>query len=254
MARAKKHAFVRNEWIFDWKRSTSTPFSSWFAILLVAGLFALAIVSLRVRLVQPVSLEAPQASVMHLHGQDWSHSLALEARAKGPFPSRFEPTLWSGTGEMRGIIEQASQPKIAAHQPRLLPFPDPGIKPPRMSRRGEPVLPSRPLGSGDAQSVDPVHLEPVISALDGIQTDELPKELPAWNQPVTDALSARSWKFLIELDSSGRVSQCVSLAGGQELSPKELAAWLRGAVFAPKAGDQGRRWAAVAIEFENRTK
>lgn len=254
MARKKKQAYVRNEWIFDWKRSTSTPFSSWFSILFVGGLFALMIVGLRVKVVQPVSWEAPQAGVIHLHGQDWSQALAMEARAKGPFPSRFEPAAWAGAEAMQGVIEQAAQPKLAAHQPRLLPFPDPGIQPPRMARRGEPVMPHRSPAADRGQDIGELRLQPVIRPLDGIGADELPETLPSWDQPVGEALAGRTWKFLVELEPSGRVRQSVSLAGGQELSPQELTQWLRGVVFPAKARDKGRRWMAVAIEFENRIK
>lgn len=252
MPRPKKRAFKRSEWIFDWKRSTSTPVSFWFAVVLVGGIFALAIISLRVKLVQPVALEAPQASVIHLRGEGWSRSLAMEARAKGPFPSRFEPTAWSGTETMQDVVQEASRPRLAAHQPRLLPFPDPAIEPPSMARRGEPVLPGRGFDFGPAETTGPLRLVPTLSPVDGISAAELPVQLPPWDQPVTEGLAARSWKFLIELEPNGRVRQCVSLAGGQELSPPELSAWLRSAVFAAREREQGRRWAAVAVEFENR--
>lgn len=252
MPKKKKQAYVRTEWIFDWKHTPSTPFSSWFAILLVAGVFAVAIISLRVRLVQPVEWETPQASVIHLRGDSWSHSLAMEARAKGPFPSRFEPGAWSGTDDMQSVLREASQPRLATHQPRLLPFPDPGVQPPRMARRGEPVLPMRPLSSEEPRDIADLQLLPVMTAIDGIATKELPAKLPAWDQPVTEMLAGRPWKFLVELDSGGRVLQSVSLAGGQELSPVELSKWLRGAVFPIEARDEGSRWVAIAIEFVNR--
>ena len=69
---------------------------------------------------------------------------------------------------------------------------------------------------------------------------------------MTDVLSGRPWKFLVELEPNGRVRQSVSLAGGQELSPKELSNWLRGVVFEVKPREEGRRWVAIDIEFVNR--
>ena len=164
-----------------------------------------------------------------------------------------EPASWSGTDPIEEVLREATQPRLATHQPRLLPFPDPGIQPPRMARRGEPVLPTRPLtGPEGLDDIAELKLLPALRALDGITSEELPEKLPAWNQPVTDVLAGRPWKFLVELDSEGRVRQLASLAGGQELSPRELSVWLRGATFRTKAREEGNRWVAVAIEFVNR--
>ena len=73
---------------------------------------------------------------------------------------------------MQELLVEASQPRLATHQPRLLPFPDPGIQPSRMARRGEPVLPTRPLspltrpeGRGE---IAQLQLLPTIHAVDGI--------------------------------------------------------------------------------------
>ncbi len=249
-----KLRYVREDWVFDWKRPEATPISTWFSILLVGAIFVFAVLSLRVKLVEPVDLDAPQASVIHLDGKDWSQALVMEARAKGPFPSRFDPDDWSGTAGMRLLVNQASQPRLKPHQPRLLPFPEAELKPPRMARRGEPVLPDR-VGQADGDlGVEGLRLMPVLTAIDGIKPGELPQALPAWDDPVTDVLASRPWKFLVELEDSGRVRECVALAGGNELSPKELTNWLRGVVFRTEAREGGRRWVAVAIEFQNQTQ
>lgn len=252
MARKSKRAYVRSEWVFDWKGRSATPLSTWLSIVLVAGIFAMALVSLRVKLVQPVEWQAPQASVIHLRGEGWSRPWVTEARAKGPFPSRFEPSEWSGVDGMQASLRELSKPRIATHQPRLLPFPDPGIQAPRMARRGEPVLPYRPLKIDEPDVAGELKVVPVIHPLDGIRADELPEKLPAWDLPLGEKLTGRAWKFLLELDSDGRVLQLVSLAGGQELSPRELSTWLRGVVFATKERrKEGPRWVAIALEFEN---
>ena len=119
-----KLRYERSEWVFDWKRPEATPISTWLSLLLVGGVFAFALVSLRVKMVEPVNWSAPQASVIHLSGEGWSHALVEEACAKGPFPSRFEPDTWQGANAMRAIIDQAAEPQLKAHQPRLLPFPE----------------------------------------------------------------------------------------------------------------------------------
>lgn len=253
MADKKNKDELRAEWIFDWKRRTPTPVSTWLAIVLVAGVFIVGLVSLRVKLVQPVDWEAPQASVIHLRGEGWSRIWQIEARAKGPFPSRFEPEGWPGTKDMQKRIADKLEPRLEIHQPRLLPFPDPGIKPLRMAHRGEPVLPRRPLEMGEPQVGDDLHLVPVIRAMDGIEADELPESLPPWDEAVTEILSARPWRFLVELGPSGHVRQSVSLVGGQEQCPEELTQWLRGVIFPTAFGDDtGQRWVAIAVEFENR--
>lgn len=249
-----KLRYVRSEWTFDWKRPEATPISSWLAILLVGGAFSFAFVTLRVKMVEPVNWDAPQASVIHLSGEGLSHALAVEARAKGPFPSRFEPGKWQGGNTMRALMNSASQPQLKAHQPRLLPFPVPGIEPPALARRGEPVLPHRRVKVNGGDGAEELRLMPVLAAVDGLLPEELPETLPAWDQPVTEVLASRPWKFLVELDPSGRVRDCVALAGGNELSPKELSGWLRGVVFQAKPREEGRRWVAITIEFQNKTR
>ena len=252
MAKTNKPSFERSEWIFDWKRPTSSPVTTGLIALVLGGVFAVVLVTLRVKLVEPVDWVAPQASVIHLSGEGWSRAMAMEAQAKGPFPSRFEPDRWPGADGMRSVMTQASQPRLKAHQPRLLPFPEPGIEAPRMARRGEPVLPYRPLAEHQPQAVNDLRLVPILSALDGIQVEELPAKLPVWNEPVTELLASRTWNYLAEIDPSGRVWDCVALAGGNELNPQKLTAWLRGVVFRPKAADLDRRWVAIAVKFENR--
>ncbi|MDX1679812.1 MAG: hypothetical protein R3242_03680 [Akkermansiaceae bacterium] len=251
MAKSAKMRFRRPDWLFDWKRPRNAPISSWAAILLVVGIFTFLALFLQVRMVDPVEWTAPQASVIRLGGEDWAQSLVQEARAKGPFPSRFEPGEWDGTREMRQLADQAAQLHFEGHQARLMSFPEPGIEPPPLARRGVPVMPSRWMEPTPVGGTAKLRLLPVLSVVDGIAAEELPESLPEWTGPVTDRLDARPWRFLVELDAQGRVLQSVALAGGNELSPAGLSDWLRGVVFRAKPRDSDTRWVAIAIEFHN---
>lgn len=249
-----KPSYERTDWVFDWKRSEATPIGTWVSVFIVGFIFFFLIFGLRIKLVEPIDLRAPQASLIRLSDESWSQALAAKARAKSPFPSRFEPKKWLGTATMRSIIADSAQPRMMPHQPLLMPFPEPGIQLSRMARRGEPVLPERSRPSDVDYGVENLRLAPVISALDGITSAELPKTLPEWNDPVSDLLASRSWRFLVELEGSGRVRECVALAGGNERSPSELTDWLRGAVFQAKPRQGAFRWVAVAVQFQNQSE
>lgn len=241
--------YQREDWIYDWKQPTRSLLHSWSALVIVAVVFAALFVAIRVRLEEPVERAVPAAVRMQVGDGELGHSLTQRAMAEGPFPSRFEPGDWEGFGGLRETLRKSTDAELTPHQPRLLPFPEPPATPPLLARRGEPVLPQRPLEvKGPAMPGDwrPV---PVLSVLDGMAPTELPTALPPWEgEPPADLTVAR-WRCLLELDARGRVLQCIPLNGG---AAPQLTSWMRGLVFRPAAPEQERRWVAVAVSFEHR--
>ncbi len=91
---------------------------------------------------------------------------------------------------------------------------------------------------------------PIIYPLSGIQPDQIPAKLPALNGEVAAAVTAESWRFLVRLDASGYVRDCVSLSGeaGVDLAPLEN--WLRRVSFHADP-ENPSRWIAVGVGFIN---
>lgn len=252
MDQPQDRGFVRSDWIYNWRQPSRSLLHSWSALLLVFGMFAFLLLAVRIRIPEPVERNAPQASRLLLDSGDLSRQLAERASAEGPFPSRFEPAEWQGLDGLRADLKRSTEVELKKHQPRLLPFPTPAANPPRLARRGEPVLPERPLIPEQRPVDGNYHVVPVISVVDGIIASELPGQLPAWEGPIGKELSARHWRFLVEVEGSGRVRDCMALAGGGELNPPQLVNWIRGLVFRTKPREEGRRWVAIDVGFENR--
>lgn len=252
MGSKSQRGYRRSDWIYDWKQPTRSRLHSWVAVVLVAVCFALGGALLRVRIDEPAERSVPSAVRMHLGSEGIGRSLVEQAREQGPFPTRFEPTGWDGFEAYRVLLRQSTEAELTPHQPRLLAFPEPPAKPPRLARRGEPVLPERPLAVAPSPDPGPRQMVPVVSALDGIKAAELPAQLPTFEGELGAQLAGGQWRYLMELDDQGRVRQCVAMAGGAAPHPPLLRTWLHSLVFRTAPREEGRRWVAIAVGFENR--
>lgn len=243
--------YRRSEWIYDWKRTPGSRFRSWLATLIVAGLFFLLVISLRVSTIKPVEWVAPGAAVIQLGDDESSRLLAMQAAAQGPFPSRFKPAEWQGAASLERLVDDATRVVPQQHVSHLQPFPTPSAKPARLAKRGEPVMPARPLGPLYAPADVTLEMVPFIVGVAGIDDGPLPKKLPVWDGPVAERTAAQSWRYMLQIAPSGHVRDCVAMIGGEGLAPAEVERWLRGVVFEADGDRQGMRWAAVEVVFRN---
>jgi hypothetical protein len=93
-------------------------------------------------------------------------------------------------------------------------------------------------------------LVPALYPLSGITPAEMPKELPPFDGEVAPAMAAEPWRFLLRLDTAGRVLDCISLVGGDEPGKTALEAWLRRVSFQPDRA-RATRWIALGLGFSN---
>lgn len=238
-------------WIFDWRLSTSSSLRSWLAVLVAGGLFALMLLTLRVRVDPPRAWAAPRASVIQALPGGPGALLVERARAEGPFPSRFSPSDWDGAPAFEMRLRRAMRHQTPRHTPQLMAFPEDGAEPVRLAVRGEPVLPERPLGPLHDPVVGEMFMVPVISPVSGIGLDELPDVLPRLEVEAGELLVTRTWRFMLEVDGSGHVRDCIAMAGGNIQGLERIEQWLRGIVF-PLHKDGGARWVSLSVEFNNR--
>jgi len=237
------------EWVFPWQGLRESSFPKVVAILLAGGAFALLLTSVRIRVAAPVPWAAPKAALIQVMNDAEGRSLTLRAREGGPFPSRFDPAAW----ELASAIEQAAyqaarwRPPPYASALRELPDEVPRL---RLAAPGVSILPER------QPSAEPVPMAgkslplPTLYPLSGINSAEMPREMPPFDGEIAPPTAAESWRFLLRLNPSGGVLECVSLTGGDDPGKAALEAWLRRVSFPP--GNAGTsRWIAVGLGFTN---
>ncbi len=239
-------------WLFDWRQPGGSIVRNGLLVLAVAAGFAFLLGFVHVRVVPPTPWAAHKGAVIQIRDDAPGRALKLRAREGGPFPSRFEPSLWQGAAR----LEQAALDAIRWQAPRYVPelrnLPEEVPPSVTLAARGEPTLPklhvrhpARPPAAAGG-----MRLAPVLSPISGITAAEMPAVLPRFGPVVDQTLSAEPWRFLVKLNRAGAVEDCVSLAGGEEAGPRPLEEWLRRVAFGTDPG-KASRWIAVAVSFTN---
>jgi hypothetical protein len=238
------------EWVFSWRTRRESPFVKAFAILLVGGVFAVLLTSVRIRVAEPMAWAARKAAVIQVLDDAEGRALTLRASEEGPFPSRFEPSEWELTAELERVAYQAARWRPPPYVPALRELPDTPAPVLRASRVA-PVLPQRQPPALAAPVPGKRMLAPVLLAFSGIKAEAMPGELPPFGGQVDPAMAAASWRFLLRLDAAGKVLDCVSLTGGDEAGLSALDAWLRRISFPAAPSSDPVRWIAVGVGFAN---
>lgn len=236
------------EWVFPWRPLGGSRFPGTFAVLLVGALFALLLSSVRIRVTPPAPWAARKASVIHTLQDEESRALTLRAREGGPFPSRFDPAGWDGAVAIERAAFDTARWSPPPHAPVLRDLPQDEDLPLKPAAPGEAVFPKRAPGSRPAPAATDLRPVPTLYPLSGITRAGMPDTLPPFEGGPDPA---EGWnRFLIRLDASGHVTDCVSLAGGDENGPSPLEAWLRRVTFQPEP-TKPARWIAVEVGFAN---
>lgn len=238
------------EWVFRWRRPGNPALAKWIAVLVTAGLFALLLTVVRVRVSSPIRWAAPKAAAIYVSDDAEGHALALRAREGGPFPSRFLPSRWEGAAALEQAVFEAARWTPPPYVPVLRDLPENAPEPLQLAARGEPVLPKRRPASAGVPAPVKLTPAPVITPLSGIRTDQIPRDLPPLGVPMDAAMTQQTWRFLVRLDALGHVRDCVSLAGGDEAGLPPIGTWLRQVTFNPEPGNPSR-WIAVGVGFIN---
>ncbi|RYD17391.1 MAG: hypothetical protein EOP88_26820 [Verrucomicrobiaceae bacterium] len=239
------------EWIFPWRGSERPLFPRFLALVLTGAAFTLLVTTVKIQVDTPEKLNPGKASVIYLQDDAQGRALTLRAREGGPFPSRFELSQWQGLAELEASALDAVRYQPAPYTPvsEDLPSED-GVLPMELAVKGRQFLPKRIAQVIEEKSVASEKVAPVLYALSGISTENLPTELPRFLPPVDSAMSSASWRFLIRLNADGSVAECVSLEKGAEPGAIELESWLHRILFKPEPS-KPVRWISVAVGFTN---
>ncbi|HEX5789799.1 MAG TPA: hypothetical protein VFY13_01545 [Luteolibacter sp.] len=248
-----RSTYTRSDWIFDWKLSAGSTLNSWLAIAVVSGLFVLLTLSLRVSIAEPVPGVVAQADILQLGQGRMGRLLGMEAKAKGPFPSRYDPTGPELAQELSQALAASTQTRVQSHVAQLTPLPETGQEVLRLAARGEPILPQRPLPAASAPAPRQPSLTPHLRALSGLNAQELPAQVPLWDKLPDERLAAKQWRFMVSIDRAGRVLECIAMEGGADPGAESIRKWLSGITFRNQDLTRDQRWIAVAVDFENQT-
>lgn len=236
-------------WVFLWKPLGRPLSARWFPFFLVGGVFLLALTSLHIQVTPPKPWNVRKASLIHAGNDEQGLELALRAREGGPFPSRFETGDWSGAPAMEQELLLLGTPMAPAYVPSLRDLeydPIPGKI--RLASEAQPVLPKHPPQIANSSAPPRLKLTPVLRPLFGTRVAEISTErLPPFDHPVNASVE---WRFLIQLDAAGNVTECVSLSGMDDKGLPFVTAWLRSLYFKPDP-KKATRWIAVDVGFNN---
>lgn len=239
------------EWVFSWKPRGEPAFPKFLALAAVTLAFGIFLTSVRIHTAAPVVWSNRKASLIHAIDDAEGRALTLRAREGGPFPSRFEPSHWAAYATLEKAAMDAARTPPRMYRPTLREYSDepPGVMP-ALAEPGIPVLPRPRLPGSAAPPAVSVALMPVILPISGIRADAVPRDLPRFEGQPDASITAEPPRFLIRLDPSGAVRDCMALDGGDEAGPSTLEKWLRGIRFKADPG-KASRWISVRVSFIN---
>lgn len=234
-------------WVFSWRPLGESLVPRLLALGLVSVGFVFLMGSVRIRVIAPTPWATHKASVIHVGDDADSRALTLRAREGGPFPSRFEPSEWEGAVAIEQAAFAAARWSPPPYTPKLRELPEDTVIAPPLAAKGVPVLPKRAAPLPAAPMAENLRLKPVLYPLSGIDLAALPQDLPPFEGEVDETMATETWRFLAKLNASGHVTECVSLAGGDEAGPPPLVKWLRSLTFKPDPAPS--RWISVGVGF-----
>lgn len=237
------------EWIYSWRPQRTPALPKWIATAAVTMGFVLLITSVRIRVSAPAPWVASKASVIQVGDDAESRALVQKAIEGGPFPARFDLADWEESAGVGKLLAGALRWSPPVYQPKLIDLPEESIPPVKLAAAGRPVFPKRAAPVVDPPAANSVRQVPVISPLSAGPVKWMPRELPEFPDPVTADLADKPWRFLLRLDSSGRVIEAFPLVGLESNKPSPVS-WLRRVTFAPEP-EKPSRWIAVDLSFAN---
>lgn len=239
------------EWIFPWKGRSEPLWPKLFAITFAALVCTALIGFVRIRTTTPDPWGLDKASVIHVRDTPEGRALALTARENGPSPARFETSDWPQLVHYQAEqLAQVFQPEIT-YQPQLREWQEPPHSLPPIWNSDTGVLPSTPPAPDPPEIPAAGKPHPVILPLSGITSEEIPNSLPRYTGSTDTAMLSGSVRFLLQLDPSGHVTDCIAIAGGDTTdATRELELWLRAVTF-PRKPDAAAGWIAIRIAFLN---
>jgi hypothetical protein len=172
----------------------------------------------------------------------------MRAREGGPFPSRFDVREWARKAGLEQNFLDTVGSETTTYMPKIRVLADRSwVDFPKLAAQGVAMLPKHePMPEG-VRNIETQRSTPVLRVLSGIRLADIPAELPAFDPVSAARLSSRDWRFFIQLDAAGNVTECVSLSGEDDAP---LSDWLAEISF-PSSANKSFRWVSVEVGFIN---
>ncbi len=236
------------EWVFPWRGGDKQSFFPRLVAVTVVGIaFAFLITTVQIRVNSPEKLVPRKATVIYLRDDAQGRSLTLRALEGGPFPSRFELSLWQGLPELEAAALEAARFQPPSYAPILQDLPPENpMRPLELAAKGQRYFPERASPPPTVLDAPQMKILPVLYPLSGVSA----VSIPPFEAAVDSAMAAADWRFLLRLNADGSVAECVSLGKGGEPGAPELGKWLLRVVFKAESAKTSR-WIALGVGFSN---
>jgi hypothetical protein len=184
----------------------------------------------------------------HEEGRIWR----MKAEEEGPFPGRLEISgmddPFEGLGS--GILNKDDSWNL--YKTSMRPLEVESVKSMhRISVQGQRYLPK--IFKSTEVVIDQQKAEVVLKPLLIPYTKEsekwLPKEFPQFRMEIKEDMDSSEWRFVLNLLPNGKVKECLSLSGGNEVGLVVITEWLEGLRFQESADEE--RWMGLRVEILN---
>ena len=121
----------------------------------------------------------------------------------------------------------------------------------RISVQGQRYLPKiyKSTDEHKEQQKAEVVLKPLLIPYTKESEKWLPTEFPPFRMEMKEEMDTTEWRFVLNLSADGKVRECLSLRGGEEIGLAEITEWLRGLRFQEVADEE--RWMGLRVEILN---
>ncbi|MFY7819114.1 MAG: hypothetical protein ACOVRB_12210 [Akkermansiaceae bacterium] len=230
-------------WIFPWRRSFRRRWSLLVAFVLVSPVLALLLSTIRVRVFfTPPALNRSAELVMIPdlpENRAWLERIAQQTPFPAIGPSRPVEVLSDAAlrAELRPVFQSGQQLRDVE-----LPKSKPAFE---QNWWWPPLEPTESLAVKSPPTSN-LTLQPRLRWLAALKPDQLPTEWPTYAGPVG---MASGTKYMMEVDSEGRVITCIAATKDSDSRLVALENWLRRLRF--PASKQALGWLACEIIWEH---
>ena len=215
------------DWVFSWRRLKRPMLGQWMPLVLVGGVFVMAGMFMRVTVRRPQPWEATSATVIMAGAVDATDGLAIKAKEGGPFPVRLELGQCGGYIEQERMVLENESLYQNRYQPKLKEIEYEQARDP-FSMDQVAMLPKRAMKEPPAMGEKKSRAKVQVASLNAVHDRLIPSELPDFEQGVEESWQGGALRYLLRLDASGHVVDCVGMS---QVDLKPVSEWLKQVKF-----------------------
>lgn len=242
----------KHDLIFDWSDKEDHRGWKGAAVLIVSLGFGFLLSVLHVGFDFKEVTSVKSASVLYLPDHDEGRIWRIKAEEEGPFPGRLEISGMDDPFERFGSGVPSEDDSWNPYKTSMRPLEMDSVKSMnRISVQGQRYLPKiyKSTDEHKEQQKAEVVLKPLLIPYTKESEKWLPTEFPPFRMEMKEEMDTTEWRFVLNLSADGKVRECLSLRGGEEIGLAEITEWLRGLRFQEVADEE--RWMGLRVEILN---